>query len=115
MTIAWRLVALLYVLVDAGLGAAAFAEDQARAPVEIAAFLLLLPTLLVSIPVIYVVGAMAWHVRDQMSGHPMWPVTGVFTGLFVAAATVNVVFFWLVASSYKRQHVAVSHHSSAAT
>ena len=46
----WRLAAAGYVLVDATLGAIAFSSDQARPPVEIAAFLLALPAVVVDDP-----------------------------------------------------------------
>ena len=98
----WRVAAAGYVLVDATLGAIAFSSDQARPPVEIAAFLLALPAVVVTIPVIYVLGAAAWNLSAAMPGRPMWPVTLTFTGLFAATALLNVMVAWLVWSSYRR-------------
>ena len=69
---------------------------------EVAAFLLALPMVVVTIPVVYVVGAVAWNVRDALPGDPMWPVTLTFTALFAATALLNVVVAWLVWSRRRR-------------
>ena len=99
----WRMAAATYVLVDGTLGAIAFSSDVARPPVEIAAFALALPALVATIPVVYVVGAWAWDVRDSMTGTPMWPVTVTFTLLLAATAILNVVLVWLVWSTRRRR------------
>ena len=99
----WRLAAVGYVLVDAVLGALAFSSEQAHPAVEVAAFVLVLPAVIVALPVIYVVGAMAWHLRDALAGRPMWPVTVTFTVLFAATAILNVILAWLTWSSRGRK------------
>ncbi len=80
------------------LGAVAFSTENARPSVEWPAFLLLLPTAVVTLPVMYVVGAIGWSIRDSLAGHPMWPVTLTFTVLFAGAALVNVVVIWFAMS-----------------
>ena len=81
-----------YVAVVTLLGCEAFTAQPLLFPwTEVAAFALLLPTLVVELPVIYVVGAMAWNVREGMAGQPMWPVTVTFTVLFFASAVLNAV------------------------
>ncbi|MBV9831111.1 MAG: hypothetical protein JOZ82_05905 [Marmoricola sp.] len=86
----WKLAALGYVVLEGVLGAVAFSAEDAKPVVEWIAFLLLLPGLVVTLPVIYVCGAWAWNLRDSLPHQPMWPVTLIFTTLFVAAAVVNV-------------------------
>ena len=98
----WRLVALGYVLLEAVLGAIAFSSDHDHARVEVTAFVLALPMVVATIPVIYVVGAIAWNLRDSLAGHPMWPVTVTFTVLFAATAVLNVLVVWLLWSSRHR-------------
>jgi hypothetical protein len=98
----WRLVAVGYVLVDTILGAVAFSSDRDRPTVEVAAFLLALPAVVVTIPGIYVVGALAWNLRDALAGRPMWPVTVTFTCLFALTALANVLLAWVVYSRTTR-------------
>jgi hypothetical protein len=100
--VALRVVAVGYVLLDAVLGALAFSSDASHPKVEVAAFLLALPMVVVTIPVIYVVGAMAWNVRSGLAGEPMWPVTVTFTALFTATALLNVLLAWLAWSRLRR-------------
>jgi hypothetical protein len=59
--------------------------------VELAALLLTLPALIVAIPFVYVIGAMAWNITNADSGGPMWPVTTCFVVMFVVVAAVNVL------------------------
>jgi len=96
-------VAVGYVATVGVLGAVAFSEDAGPSTVELVAFVLLLPTLPIALPVIYVVGAWAWNVRAAMPGEPMWPVTVTFTVLFVAAAIANVLVL-RAASRWRKRH-----------
>jgi uncharacterized membrane protein len=98
LPLAARAAALAYVLLVAVLGALSFSSDQARPSVEWPAFLLLLPTVVLTLPVMYGVGAIAWSIRDAIPGQPMWPVTVTFTLLFAGAAVVNVVVIWFLLS-----------------
>lgn len=83
-----------YVVAVTLLGYDAFSAQPLLGPWgEVAAFVLLLPAVFVELPVIYVVGAAAWNVREGMAGQPMWPVTLTFTVLFLASAVANA---WLV-------------------
>ena len=66
--VVWRVVAAGYVLLEAVLGAIAFSSDADHPKVEVEAFLLALPMVVVTIPVVYVVGAIAWNVRDALPG-----------------------------------------------
>jgi len=100
--LAWAVVAVVYVLVDAGLGAIAFSSDDARPAIEIAAFVLALPAVVVTVGVIYVGGAMGWNLRDALPGDPMWPVATTFAALFAATAITNVMFVWLAWSTLAR-------------
>lgn len=99
----WRIAPLGYVVLEGVLGAVAFSADHARPLAEWSAFLLLLPSVFFTLPVIYVVGAVAWNIRDSMMGEPMWPVTVIFSGLFLAAAVINVVLVWLLVSAFLRR------------
>ncbi len=79
-----------YVLVVTLLGCDAFRSQPLLGGWgEVAAFALLLPGVVVLLPGIYLGGAIAWQLRDSMDGHPMWPVTIVFTALFFVAAMTN--------------------------
>ena len=86
-----------YVVVITLLGYDAFSARPLLGPWgELAAFLLLFPAVFVELPVIYVVGASAWTVREGMPGQPMWPVTVTFTVLFLGSAVLNVLLWrWL--------------------
>ena len=93
---------MAYVALEGVLGAIAFSPAAgAGGPsgVEIAAFALLLPILVVALPVFYVVGAGAWSV----TGPSLWPVTLTFAVLFVGAATVNVLVLSLFARGVARR------------
>jgi hypothetical protein len=92
-----------YVVTVGLLGGLAFAHNNGPSTVELVAFLLLLPTLPISLPVIYVVGALAWNIRASMPGEPMWPVTVTFTLLFIAAAIANVLVLWAAVSWRRRR------------
>ena len=59
---------------------------------EAVAMLLTLPALIPALPVIYVVGAALWNVTGASDGGgPMWPVTLVYTLMFVGVAVANVL------------------------
>jgi hypothetical protein len=63
---------------------------------ELAAIVLTLPAILAAIPVVYVVGAMAWNFTNAGNGGPMWPVTICFVAMFTAMAAANVLLAaWL--------------------
>lgn len=82
-----------YVLVVTVLGYDAFSAEPALWWVgEMVAFALLTPLVAVELPVIYLVGAAAWNVREGMPGQPMWPVTLTFTCLFFLAAVLNAIY-----------------------
>jgi hypothetical protein len=67
----WRAVAFAYIVLEGVLGAVAFASVDPRPAVEWTAFLLLAPGVFITLPVIYVVGAMAWNVPASS----LWLVT----------------------------------------
>ena len=108
----WRIVAGCYLALEGVLGALSFASEDARPTVEWIAFLLLLPAAVVTVPVIYVVGAGAWNIRASMAHEPMWPVTVTFTALFVAAAAANVALLWFLGSAISRRRGRGDHHAS---
>jgi hypothetical protein len=89
-----RLAAGLYVAVVAALAGASFHDSgQGFSAVEVAALVMLLPTVVVALPVIYLAGAAAWSLTDAGDGGPMWPVTVVFVLLFAGVAVANL---WLL-------------------
>jgi hypothetical protein len=49
-----------------------------------------LPCMILTLPILYVVGAAAWNVTDADSGGPMWPVTAAYTLVFTLTAVANV-------------------------
>jgi hypothetical protein len=92
--------AAVYVVTLGAAGAYSFSSTGTGVgAVELTAFALMLPGLVVSLPVIYLVGAIAWQVRADLPGEPMWPVTITFTLLFAATAMVNVVILWWIWSA----------------
>ena len=101
--VGWRVLAVGYVLLEAVLGAIAFSSDTDHPRAEVAAFVLALPMVVATIPVIYVVGAVAWNVRDGLAGQPMWPVTVTFAALLAATAALNVLVGWLIWSARQRR------------
>ena len=112
MTTPWRVAAVAYVVLEGVLGALAFSGDlpadggpTGLGPpgVELTAFALLLPCLVVTLPVFYVVGALAWTASAHLDGHPAWPVTATFTLMFVAAATFNVAVVSVLARGLARR------------
>jgi hypothetical protein len=99
-----RQIGSVYVLVMTVAGGYAFSSaDPESLEVELVAFVLLLPALVVALPVMYVVGALAWQLRADLPGEPMWPVTLTFALLFAASATANVLIVWGAASLCRRQ------------
>jgi biotin transporter BioY len=100
----WLLAATGYVVLEAVLGAVAFSTEDGRPLVEWIAFLLLAPAVIVTFPVMYVVGAAGWSIRDSMPGEPMWPVALVFSALFLAAAIVNVLVIWVAVNALRRRN-----------
>jgi hypothetical protein len=105
-----RAVAAAYVATVAGLTAAAFSDHDVLRWAEVAAAVLALPTVVVALPAIYVLGAWAWSFADSPSsgsassadpvvaGAPIWPVTLTFTVVMTLVACANVALvrrFWL--------------------
>ena len=104
MTTPWRALAMAYVVLEGVLGAIAFSsrpDGMGPSGIELTALALLLPTLVMALPVFYVVGAGAWDV----AGQSQWPVTLTFTVLFVGAATVNVTVLTLFARGVARRRL----------
>jgi hypothetical protein len=88
-----QLLAATYVVVVASLTAYAFRSDGLEfGRAEGLAGVLTLPAIIAALPVIYVIGALAWHLHD--AGAPMLLVTTAFT------ATMAVVAVWNVALAY---------------
>ncbi|MFN8193554.1 MAG: hypothetical protein U0R80_04630 [Nocardioidaceae bacterium] len=96
------MVAAVYLVLETVLAAVAFSSQQDRPLVEWVAFLLLLPSVVVAFPVIYVGGAVGWSLRDAMPGHPMWPVAVTFAVLMLATAVLNVLVVRTVAARLRR-------------
>lgn len=104
---AW-VVAAAYVATVAGLTAAAFSGQDPLWWAEIAAAVLTLPTVVVALPAIYVLGAVAWSFADSPATGsvssldpvvtvPIWPVTLTFTVLMTLVACTNVALVrWLL-------------------
>ena len=53
---------------------AAFSAADPEPLLEWIAFLLVAPSVFLTLPPIYFAGGMAWQVRDAMPGEPIWPV-----------------------------------------
>jgi hypothetical protein len=88
-----------YVIVVAGLTAYAFrpgADGFNVAEGVAAAFTL--PMIVPALPVIYVVGALAWNLGGTDDGDPTLLVTLTFTALMTAVAITNA---WLVTRSWR--------------
>jgi hypothetical protein len=92
-----QLVGATYVAVVAALTAFAFRPGADGFNVaEGVAAALTLPMIIPSLPVIYVVGALAWNLGGTDSGDPTLLVTFTFTALMTAVAIANVWLFSLV-------------------
>ncbi|WP_395657063.1 hypothetical protein [Nocardioides sp.] len=97
-----RVVAAAYVATVAGLTAAAFSSRGDLWWAEVAAGVLTLPLVLVALPAIYLLGALAWSVADSpatgslsstdpvVADPSIWPVTLTFTVLMTLVACANV-------------------------
>ncbi len=91
-----------YVAVVAGLAASAFwSPDQGFTWREGAAMLLVLPVLVGALPVVYVVGALAWNLTDADSGGPMWPVAVAYAVMFAGIAALNAWLLWALARRFR--------------
>jgi ABC-type glycerol-3-phosphate transport system permease component len=87
-----RLLATAYVVVVASLTAYAFRSDGLEfGRAEGLAAVLTLPATIAALPVIYLGGALAWHLHD--AGAPMLLVTVFFTLTMTATALGNL---WLL-------------------
>lgn len=85
-----RVIAMAYVGAVAALTAIAFSDPvEEHWTAEIAAAVLGLPFVIPALPVIYVLGAVAWNLSDATGGGPMWPVTLTFTAIMTAVACAN--------------------------
>lgn len=99
----WRLVAVTYVALEGVLGAVAFSSVEARPGVEWTAFLLLLPGLVATFSVIYLGGAIAWSVPASS----LWPVTVIYSLLFIGAAVANVCLLCVMAPALRGRRESV--------
>jgi hypothetical protein len=96
---AGRVVAIAYVVTVAGLTAYAFRPGADGFNVaEGVAAALTLPMIVPALPVIYLVGALAWNLGGTDSGDPTLLVTLTFTALMTAAAVANA---WLLTLSWR--------------
>jgi hypothetical protein len=96
-----RAVAAAYVLVVAAVTAHAFwpGTDGFNASEGVAG-VLTVPLILPALPIIYVVGALAWQVGGTESGQPTSVVTVAFTAMMALVALANVA---LVAAVRRRR------------
>jgi hypothetical protein len=95
---AWRVVAACYVVLEGVLGAVVFGSVEQRSGLEWTAFLLLIPGVVVTLPFIYFLGAMAWNVPASS----LWFVGSAYSALFIGAAVVNVAFLCRLARAVRR-------------
>lgn len=65
------------------------------------AAVLALPMLVPALPVIYVVGALAWNLDGSESGDPTLLVTLTFTVLMTAVAAANVLLYLAVRRAWR--------------
>ena len=95
-----RVVAASYVAAVAVLTAYAFrpGADGFNAAEGVAAAVTL-PTIIVALPVIYVVGALAWNLAGTEDGDPTLGITLTFTLLMAAVAIANA---WLFSRAWWR-------------
>jgi ABC-type dipeptide/oligopeptide/nickel transport system permease subunit len=106
-----RAVAVAYVATVAGLTAAAYSDHEVVRWEQVAAAVLTLPTLVAALPVVYVLGGLAWTLADSpgsgsassadpsVAAAPIWPVTLTFTVLMTLVACANVALVrWIVRS-----------------
>jgi hypothetical protein len=90
-----RVAAGTYVVTVAGLTAYAFrSPDVGFGRAEAAAAILTVPAIVPALPVIYVVGAVAWNLYD--AGAPMALVTATFTLMMAGVAALNLLPVWLL-------------------
>lgn len=95
--------AIAYVGAVGLLAGLAFARpDQGFSVIEAIALVLVLPTVVVALPLIYVGGSTAWNLTGADHGGPMWPVTVVYVVMFAATATANVALFVLLRRLVRR-------------
>jgi ABC-type glycerol-3-phosphate transport system permease component len=90
-----RVLATAYVVTVTALTAYAFSSNDDHWPAEIAAAVLALPLVVPALPIIYVVGGLAWH-------GPMWVVTLSFTAMMTAVACGNALLFRAASSRRAR-------------
>lgn len=84
----WWLPVCPYVLTVTGLSIVAFpGGNDLAGPAEIIMFVLLLPSIVVALPVVYVLGGLAWN----SPGDPGPLVAVTFAVLLTATAIVNVL------------------------
>jgi hypothetical protein len=89
-----RALAATYVLAVVILASIAWGHDHGGFdPIEAAALVLALPIVVPALPIIYVVGAIAWNATGAPDNGPMWPVALTFAVLLGACACINV---WLL-------------------
>lgn len=102
-----RVLAGSYVAVVAALAASAFSDPNAGFTWtrEGLAMLLTLPTSVLALPVVYVLGSTIWNTTNADSGGPMWPVTLVYTVMFAGIAIVNL---WMLHFMLRRRRMGQS-------
>jgi hypothetical protein len=89
-----RCFAAAYIAAVVILAAVAWGHDHSGFyPVEAAALALALPAVIPALPIIYVVGAMAYNVTGAPDNGPLWPVALTFAVLLGGCACLNV---WLL-------------------
>jgi len=89
-----RCVAIAYVAAVVTLAAIGWGHDHSGFdPVEAAALGLVLPAVVPDLPVIYLVGALAFNATGAPDNGPMWPVALTFSVVLGGCACLNV---WLL-------------------
>jgi hypothetical protein len=87
-----RVLAAVYVLTVVVLASIAWGHDHSGFdPVEATALALVLPVVVPLLPVIYVVGAIAWRVTGAPENGPMWPIALTFAIMLGGCACLNVL------------------------
>lgn len=93
-----QVVAVAYVLTMSALAGYEFSPGNSGVTTWLLLMVGSLPGLIVCLPPIYAVGAIAWTTADD-SGRSTWVVAVTFALLFAATATVNVVCWcWMAAN-----------------
>jgi hypothetical protein len=62
-----------------------------------------LPSLLLLLPVLYVVAGTAWHLSGADAGGSTWPVNAAYVAVFTAAAVLNVGLVSMAIDAHHRR------------